>query len=131
MPPLATRKLERTPPQGRSANLRPGQPGEGQWSRGRAAWCGSVLSRYFAVMVEGPLVPGGECRLRQRRGWGESLAPSLQALHWFVVDCVMARRLADVAKQAGVSEATVSRVLNGKPGISDATRARGAHRYSM
>src|SRR5476649_1702162 len=35
----------------------------------------------------------------------------------------MARRLADVAKQAGVSEATVSRVLNGKPGISDSTRA--------
>jgi DNA-binding LacI/PurR family transcriptional regulator len=35
----------------------------------------------------------------------------------------MAGKLADVAKQAGVSEATVSRVLNGKPGISDATRA--------
>src|SRR6202046_3856688 len=35
----------------------------------------------------------------------------------------MARRLADVAKQAGVSEATVSRVLNGKPGISEGTRA--------
>ncbi|HET6173713.1 MAG TPA: LacI family DNA-binding transcriptional regulator [Gaiellales bacterium] len=35
----------------------------------------------------------------------------------------MARNLADVAKQAGVSEATVSRVLNGKPGISDGTRA--------
>src|SRR5258707_8627944 len=35
----------------------------------------------------------------------------------------MAGRLSDVAKQAGVSEATVSRVLNGKPGISDATRA--------
>src|SRR5256885_14592006 len=35
----------------------------------------------------------------------------------------MARKLADVAKQAGVSEATMSRVLNGKPGISDATRA--------
>jgi DNA-binding LacI/PurR family transcriptional regulator len=31
--------------------------------------------------------------------------------------------LAEVAKQAGVSEATVSRVLNGKPGISEATRA--------
>ena len=35
----------------------------------------------------------------------------------------MAGNLADVAKRAGVSEATVSRVLNGKPGISDATRA--------
>jgi DNA-binding LacI/PurR family transcriptional regulator len=35
----------------------------------------------------------------------------------------VAGKLADVAKQAGVSEATVSRVLNGKPGISDATRA--------
>ena len=35
----------------------------------------------------------------------------------------MAGKLADIAKQAGVSEATVSRVLNGSPGISDATRA--------
>jgi len=34
----------------------------------------------------------------------------------------MTRRLAEVAKYAGVSEATVSRVLNGKPGISDTTR---------
>src|SRR6201986_890867 len=33
-----------------------------------------------------------------------------------------ARRLAQVAKQVGVSEATVSRVLNGKPGVSDSTR---------
>jgi len=32
------------------------------------------------------------------------------------------RRLADVAQKVGVSEATVSRVLNGKPGVSDATR---------
>ncbi|MBG0829934.1 LacI family DNA-binding transcriptional regulator [Planomonospora sp. ID67723] len=31
-------------------------------------------------------------------------------------------RLADIATQAGVSEATVSRVLNGKPGVSAATR---------
>ena len=38
-------------------------------------------------------------------------------------NCSVARNLADVAKQAGVSAATVSRVLNGKPGISDATRA--------
>jgi DNA-binding LacI/PurR family transcriptional regulator len=34
----------------------------------------------------------------------------------------MTRRLADVAAYAGVSEATVSRVLNGKPGVAEATR---------
>jgi DNA-binding LacI/PurR family transcriptional regulator len=32
------------------------------------------------------------------------------------------RRLAEVAQKVGVSEATVSRVLNGKSGVSDATR---------
>jgi DNA-binding LacI/PurR family transcriptional regulator len=31
-------------------------------------------------------------------------------------------RLADIAAQAGVSEATVSRVLNGKPGVAESTR---------
>ena len=35
----------------------------------------------------------------------------------------MPGKLSDVAKKAGVSEATVSRVLNDKPGISAATRA--------
>jgi LacI family transcriptional regulator, repressor for deo operon, udp, cdd, tsx, nupC, and nupG len=35
----------------------------------------------------------------------------------------MASRLAEVAAYAKVSEATVSRVLNGKPGVSGATRA--------
>jgi DNA-binding LacI/PurR family transcriptional regulator len=34
----------------------------------------------------------------------------------------MTRRLAVVAAKVGVSEATVSRVLNGKPGVSEATR---------
>ena len=34
----------------------------------------------------------------------------------------MATRLAEVARYAGVSEATVSRVLHDKPGIADATR---------
>jgi len=34
----------------------------------------------------------------------------------------VARRLAEVAGKVGVSEATVSRVLNGKPGVSEATR---------
>src|SRR5947208_11695394 len=31
-------------------------------------------------------------------------------------------RLTDIAARAGVSEATVSRVLNGKPGVAAATR---------
>ena len=35
---------------------------------------------------------------------------------------VPTRRLADVARKVGVSEATVSRVLNGKAGVSDSTR---------
>ncbi|HEV3357227.1 MAG TPA: LacI family DNA-binding transcriptional regulator [Pseudonocardiaceae bacterium] len=35
----------------------------------------------------------------------------------------MTHRLAEVAKRVGVSEATVSRVLNGKSGVSDATRS--------
>ncbi|OJU40596.1 MAG: LacI family transcriptional regulator [Microbacterium sp. 69-10] len=34
----------------------------------------------------------------------------------------MTKRLAEVARKVGVSEATVSRVLNGKPGVSEATR---------
>ena len=34
----------------------------------------------------------------------------------------MSSRLAEVAKKVGVSEATVSRVLNGKPGVSETTR---------
>ena len=34
----------------------------------------------------------------------------------------MSKRLADVARKVGVSEATVSRVLNEKPGVSEATR---------
>lgn len=34
----------------------------------------------------------------------------------------MTARLADIAAQARVSEATVSRVLNGKPGVAEATR---------
>ena len=36
----------------------------------------------------------------------------------------MTRRLAEVAARADVSEATVSRVLNGKPGVSEGTRSR-------
>jgi LacI family repressor for deo operon, udp, cdd, tsx, nupC, and nupG len=47
-------------------------------------------------------------------------------VQWFAPGCTtvahMTRRLADVASYVGVSEATVSRVLNGKPGISESTR---------
>ncbi|GIE32896.1 LacI family transcriptional regulator [Actinoplanes italicus] len=35
---------------------------------------------------------------------------------------MVTKRLAEVAKKAGVSEATVSRVLNGRSGVSEATR---------
>jgi DNA-binding LacI/PurR family transcriptional regulator len=34
----------------------------------------------------------------------------------------MSKRLAEVAQKVGVSEATVSRVLNGRPGVSESTR---------
>src|SRR5690554_5945376 len=34
----------------------------------------------------------------------------------------MSKRLADVAKKVGVSEATVSRVLNGKTAVAESTR---------
>ena len=37
--------------------------------------------------------------------------------------CDVTRRLTEVAAKAGVSEATVSRVLNGREGVSEATRA--------
>jgi len=39
----------------------------------------------------------------------------------------MTRRLAEVAKRAGVSEATVSRVLNGRPDVSESRRRTVLH----
>src|SRR3954468_16881727 len=50
-----------------------------------------------------------------------------RACHAFAPGCckvsLMTRRLAEVARQVGVSEATVSRVLNGRSGVSASTRA--------
>src|SRR6478752_3027672 len=52
--------------------------------------------------------------------------PGLQAtcviLQRFAYTGPMSKRLAEVARKVGVSEATVSRVLNDKPGVSGATR---------
>ena len=52
--------------------------------------------------------------------WPQVTASLLRHLSY---SCGMTRRLAEVAQKVGVSEATVSRVLNGKPGVSEATRA--------
>src|SRR6266487_2017963 len=52
--------------------------------------------------------------------WPQVVASCLRHLSY---SCGMTRRLAEVAQKVGVSEATVSRVLNGKPGVSEATRA--------
>ncbi|MEU1019033.1 LacI family DNA-binding transcriptional regulator [Streptomyces sp. NPDC005900] len=51
---------------------------------------------------------------------GVTLPPS-QASDWAARG---APRLADIAVQAGVSEATASRVLNGRPGVATGTRQR-------
>ena len=57
-----------------------------------------------------------ERRRRIRRPIG------VQGEHRPVQSSAVTTRLADIAAQAGVSEATVSRVLNGKPGVAATTR---------
>ena len=49
-------------------------------------------------------------------------AGSASGLREFAYSCGMVGRLTEVANKVGVSEATVSRVLNGRPGVSEATR---------
>lgn len=49
-------------------------------------------------------------------------ASSCTITQLFAIIVTMAKRLAEVARKVGVSEATVSRVLNEKPGVSEATR---------
>jgi DNA-binding LacI/PurR family transcriptional regulator len=66
-----------------------------------------------------PAVPGG----RGTQGkYAISFAKIRKYLRLVPYGFVMTRRLAEVAKKVGMSEATVSRVLNGKPGVSEATR---------
>ena len=83
--------------------------------------------------------PGAAAVLASRRPDGRRrrrarLAPDSAAWWWRdltpsgTVRSMSRTRLADIAAQAGVSEATVSRVLNGKPGVSAATRAVRAGR---
>ena len=63
-------------------------------------------------------------RLTLRRAWGRAHTTQAHASHLrgLFYSCGMSRRLAEVARKVGVSEATVSRVLNGKPGVSEPTR---------
>src|SRR5207344_254992 len=56
---------------------------------------------------------------RHRLGRDETVANTCKDLRNMVA---MSRRLAEVARKVGVSEATVSRVLNEKPGVSESTR---------
>ena len=61
----------------------------------------------------------------RRRGVVPSHGPQTRqglGLLDFARERVAAARLADIAAQADVSEATVSRVLNGKPGVAEPTR---------
>jgi len=67
-------------------------------------------------------------RLPVNLGVGDVAWPGSRAAHgacedWlvFAYNCAMSR-LAEVAQKVGVSEATVSRVLNEKPGVSEPTR---------
>jgi DNA-binding LacI/PurR family transcriptional regulator len=59
------------------------------------------------------------------RRW-QILAPSgenpSRSCCFLFYSCGMTSRLAEVAQKVGVSEATVSRVLNGRPGVSEATK---------
>jgi transcriptional regulator with XRE-family HTH domain len=58
----------------------------------------------------------GRSRARTRRPVG------VQAQTRPLQSTPVTTRLSDIAAQAGVSEATVSRVLNGKPGVAATTR---------
>ena len=71
-----------------------------------------------------PTGEGRTSRAPLRRGAQEDriAQPSCNFLRNLAYDGAMTRRLAEVARKVGVSEATVSRVLNEKPGVSEATR---------
>ena len=68
-------------------------------------------------------------RQELRKAWRQTHARTCVQMSY---SCGMTRtptrRLAEVAKKVGVSEATVSRVLNGKAGVSDSHPGGRAHR---
>ena len=132
---------------------RPRWPG---WTRPRARWpsAGATISSARSTSTGEPVeLPAARADPAGQRGAGARgdgparddrrrrlvrLAPD-SAVWWERDDANGpfgngTARLADIAAQAGVSEATVSRVLNGKPGVSavdPAGRAGRARRHGL
>lgn len=86
----------------------------------------SLSSRQAVRTLSGRLI--ARARGRQLRPAGgrnarpPAATPGRQCVVRPVQSLPVTARLADIAAQAGVSEATVSRVLNGKPGVAATTR---------
>src|SRR5438067_3799735 len=74
----------------------------------RARFARELVCRFFTADEQGFASRSAGLRSIRPEGWATLGS--------------MTRRLADVARYAGVSEATVSRVLNQKPGVAKATQ---------
>src|SRR3954451_1420843 len=85
-----------------------------------------ILSACFRCVTTPPACPlqaTGTRADRPTAGVSEGITQAgCKNLQILLYSCGMSRRLAEVARKVNVSEATVSRVLNGKPGVSEATR---------
>src|SRR5690349_15393117 len=80
--------------------------------RGRARLCKTLQA--LAIRLRHGDHPLRDLGADHNRGTAMTIRP--------VQSGAVTTRLADIAAQAGVSEATVSRVLNGKPGVAATTR---------